>query len=340
MTKPAVVFSRRIIGFGLLLSCAIVGYLLIKGPQSKRPAGTITPYEGPLFDAMTQWNGHQGEELENLIKTSQAAGVERLAIFAKRAHKPYDAAKIAREIARKNPSTVVLGTPKRFHDDEHLLPAQIETHFNKPRNKSFPYRFVSELMLRHSDKAFGRPSESGERYTDPSAKRIIELIEKLAPLKVPIFIHWEMYDWDADQESFATLFSRFPQQKFVILHMGFGTPAQIQTVLANNANVYVTISKKIRRFDGFADKARESQLGPSLLDGNDGLRPEWRVVLLKYPDRILFATDANKNGYWNRYGELIADGRKLLGQLPEDIAQKIAHLNAESLFAVQLNRAQ
>jgi hypothetical protein len=96
MTKPAVFFPRRILGFGLLLFFALMSYMVFKAPLHKRSIGASTPYEGPLFDAMTQWNGHQGEDLENLIKTSQTAGVERLAIFAKRAHKPYDAAKIAR----------------------------------------------------------------------------------------------------------------------------------------------------------------------------------------------------------------------------------------------------
>jgi amidohydrolase family protein len=63
------------------------------------------------------------------------------------------------------------------------------------------------------------------------------------------------------------------------------------------------------------------------------LKPEWRRLLLRHPDRFVIGSDTWINERWERYGEIIALYRGWLAELPADVAKAIAWSNAEVLFA-------
>jgi hypothetical protein len=71
---------------------------------------------------------------------------------------------------------------------------------------------------------------------------------------------------------------------------------------------------------------------PGLTCGDGQLCPEWRAMLLKYPDRFLIGSDTWVNGRWDSYDGLMAGYRVWLGGLPPDTASRIAWGNAAALF--------
>lgn len=73
---------------------------------------------------------------------------------------------------------------------------------------------------------------------------------------------------------------------------------------------------------------------PGLTCDGGLLCPEWRALLLKYPDRFLIGSDTWINQRWLYYDDLMQSYRAWLGGLPSDVARRVAWLNGAELFGV------
>ena len=87
-------------------------------------------------------------------------------------------------------------------------------------------------------------------------------------------------------------------------------------------------------FTRFPQLRGELSYRPGLTCGDGELCPEWRALLLKYPDRFLIGSDTWVNQRWLYYDGLMQGYRAWLGTLPPDVAKKIAWDNGASLFGV------
>jgi hypothetical protein len=74
---------------------------------------------------------------------------------------------------------------------------------------------------------------------------------------------------------------------------------------------------------------------PGLTCDSGKLCPEWRALMLKYPGRFMIGSDTWVNQRWQYYDELMQGYRVWLGDLPADVAKKIAWDNGASLFGVK-----
>ncbi|NPC58839.1 amidohydrolase family protein [Caenimonas soli] len=74
---------------------------------------------------------------------------------------------------------------------------------------------------------------------------------------------------------------------------------------------------------------------PGLTCEGGKLCPEWRALLLKYPSRFMIGSDTWVNQRWLYYDELMKGYRTWLGDLPAEVARRIAWDNGASLFAVK-----
>jgi hypothetical protein len=74
---------------------------------------------------------------------------------------------------------------------------------------------------------------------------------------------------------------------------------------------------------------------PGLTCDGGKLCPEWRALLLKYPGRFLIGSDTWINQRWQYYDDTMQGYRTWLGDLPADVARKIAWENGASLFGVK-----
>ena len=74
---------------------------------------------------------------------------------------------------------------------------------------------------------------------------------------------------------------------------------------------------------------------PGLTCDGGKLCPEWRTLLLKYPGRFMIGSDTWVNQRWQYYDNTMQGYRTWLGDLPPDVAGKIAWGNAAELFGLK-----
>ncbi|WP_420996555.1 amidohydrolase family protein [Cupriavidus sp. 30B13] len=80
------------------------------------------------------------------------------------------------------------------------------------------------------------------------------------------------------------------------------------------------------------DEDKAEEIGPPVVDACNALQPEWRATLIRFHDRLMFATDAHKAHRWSNYARIVDRWRGILGQLPPEVAQDIADKNAQRLY--------
>jgi hypothetical protein len=128
----------------------------------------------------------------------------------------------------------------------------------------------------------------------------------------------------ADARSVAELLDYVGQDYTVLwAHAGVtATPEQIDALLLRWPHLWVELSLR-------------DDIAP-----NGKLDPKWRDLLFKYSDRFMVGTDTwtvggsyTGNERWDTYAEIVGRIRGWLGQLTPDVADAIAHGNAERFLA-------
>ena len=120
----------------------------------------------------------------------------------------------------------------------------------------------------------------------------------------------------ANHEAVEKIFSYEPKVKILWAHAGMTDPPSVVAQMFDRfTNLWVDIS------------IREYEIAP-----NGRLAPEWEKLFLEHPDRITIGSDTWVNAQWDNYEGIIAFDRNWLGQLPPEIAAKIAYGNASRLF--------
>ena len=71
---------------------------------------------------------------------------------------------------------------------------------------------------------------------------------------------------------------------------------------------------------------------PGLTCEGGKLCPDWRALILKYPERFLIGSDTWINQRWQYYEETMNNYRVWLGDLPATVAKKVAMDNGMELF--------
>jgi hypothetical protein len=74
---------------------------------------------------------------------------------------------------------------------------------------------------------------------------------------------------------------------------------------------------------------------PGLTCDQGQLCPEWRALMLKYPQRFLIGSDTWVNQRWSSYDALMQGYRTWLGGLPPEVARAIAWDNGAALFGLR-----
>jgi predicted TIM-barrel fold metal-dependent hydrolase len=119
----------------------------------------------------------------------------------------------------------------------------------------------------------------------------------------------------SDDEAVDILFAHNPKARIVWAHTGFTTPPEtIEKYLQRYPNLWGELSYRYEISEG------------------GRLKPAWRALFVKYPERFLIGSDTWVNERWAQYGEIMNGYRGWLAELPQDVAEKIAFRNAERLF--------
>jgi amidohydrolase family protein len=306
-----------------LLLLVLSGVTAAGEPQCEAPKAR---YSGAMTDAMAQIEAAQARGVADAIEKS---GVSRMALFA-RMHRKRNGEADVLLLKKTYPERIFMGTPKPFDQRKDL------SSWFLGRTISFleddRYRFVGEILFAHADKTHGETTSDGERYVAPDGENVAKLLSAADRRRVPVMLHWEVYDWDRDWPGFDALYARFPGVTFIWPHAGFASYEQVAKVLSSHPNVVVTLSKKEKAPGSISSEEKREMLGEPVVNACGRLLAEWRELFMKYPDRFMFATDAHKNYRWVRYGEVVEQWRLILGQLPDPVAQALAWRNAERVY--------
>ena len=291
------------------------------------------PYHGPIFDADVQaWN----PKLADLFAVLPETGVRRIALYANSHAGGEDSAEAVADAARAHPDLVVLGAPKVGFIRGGDLPRRfIANTLDGVDNGT--YRFIGEILYTHGDKPDHRPQPGGVVYVDPLAPGTAQLLAGLRGHDVPLLTHWEAWNWDHDLPRFDQLYSAWPQQRFVLPSLAYGSPDKADRILSAHPNLWGVVSRLVDGRYHFVDPAKQAALGPPMFDACGALLPAWRTVLIKHADHLMYGSDAyaTQRVGWDVYPHLIARYRRIAGQLPPDVAQQISWGTAAALYNVR-----
>ncbi|WP_425591663.1 amidohydrolase family protein [Hydrogenophaga aromaticivorans] len=274
-------------------------------------------YTGPLFDAHLHYNDeacvHDApapgcpHPLPDVLARMQTSGV-RAVLANSRPNDGTRALASAREQTRAAGVTVVpfvrlyrsrADYNNWFRDGTIVDLVQAELAKGTPAG---PYRGLGEFHLYDSANANG-----------PVAKRLMALAEEK---NLAILAH-------VDDAAIDLLMAHTPSKgknlNMIWAHTGIGgTPvARVDELMARYPRLMGELSYR-----------------PGLTCEGGQLCPEWRTLLLKYPDRFLIGSDTWINQRWLSYGELMQGYRVWLGGLPADVARQIGWDNGARLFGV------
>lgn len=273
------------------------------------PAAWSADYAGPLFDAHLHYNeeAYDGPHpLADVLARMQRNGV-RAIIANSRPNEGTRALAQAPETKQAGIAVVPFVRLYRtradytnwFRDDSiyEMVLAELARG-----TAAGPYRGLGEFHLYESANANG-----------PVARQLMALAEEK---DLAVLAHVD--DVGIDLLMAATP-SKGAKVRLIWAHTGISGPpvARVEQLLARYPQLMGELSYR-----------------PGLTcDGR--LCPEWRQLLLKYPTRFLVGSDTWINQRWQHYDETMKGYRAWLGDLPPDVARRIAWDNGASLFGLK-----
>jgi hypothetical protein len=166
--------------------------------------------------------------------------------------------------------------------------------------------YVEERLRLRVHKGIGEFHLDGEQARTPVIKRLTELA-----VRDDLVLHAH-----SDEAAIEQLFKLGPRLRIIWAHAGMSSSAR---GVGEFLDRYPTL---------WADLAvRNSDVAPGGV-----LDREWRALLTRHSDRFLVGTDTWVTSRWEALPGSIEEVRRYLGQLPREVAEKIAFRNAERLF--------
>jgi predicted TIM-barrel fold metal-dependent hydrolase len=263
------------------------------------------PYAGPLFDAHLHYNDEAVARfaVADVLARMQRSGV-RAIVANSRPNDGTKALAAARDETRRAGVTVVpfvrLYRNRADYTGWHADPTIVEMVERElaAGTAAGPYRGLGEFHLYDSANADG-----------PTARRLMQLAEQR---RLVVLAH-------VDDVAIERLLAHAPSARLVWAHTGIGgVPIErVRALLERHPTLVGELSYR-----------------PGLTDGDGGLAPEWRALMLAMPERFVVGSDTWINARWDDYEALMRQARRWLGELPAPVAERIGWENAAALFAL------
>jgi hypothetical protein len=170
--------------------------------------------------------------------------------------------------------------------------------------------YLEERLANFSYVALGEFHIFGADVDLPVPRRMIELARR----------HNLVLHSHSDAEAVERQFVQWPAARILWAHAGFDSPAHVRAMLKNHPRLWCDLA------------FRSDHVVAGKLD------PEWRALLLEFPDRFLLGTDTFTPERWPFIVEHARWSRGWLADLPREVAERIAYKNGEALFASALRK--
>jgi len=202
--------------------------------------------------------------------------------------------------------------------------------------RSGKFTGFQELLLYHAPKFSKKGKKlAPEVFVRVDDPLIATVIEAASNNGWPVPLHYEFRAVndkrrDAFLAQMKVVLDNHPKQAFTLMHMGQLGPGEVRALLDQHTNLYFHLSMT-------ANVYRRSQypwIAMFMKKGKSGtLQPQWKTILEEYPGRFLLAFDGVFPWVWRRdIPKDVAEWRTALETLPPQVADLIAHGNAERLW--------
>lgn len=170
--------------------------------------------------------------------------------------------------------------------------------------------YVEERLRKYEYVAIGEFHLYGADADLPVPRRMVQLAKQYR-----LLLHAH-----SDAEAIERLFTQDPDARILWAHAGFERPERIREMLRKHRNLWADLA--FRTDHGSGGKPP----------------PEWRAAFLEFPDRFMVGTDTYIAERWHFVPEHARWSREWLADLPQDIAERIAHKNGEAMIAAIVAR--
>lgn len=223
---------------------------------------------------------------------------------------------------------IISSTP--FHGSERLqakVPARIVSFFRPYLSEEGRSTWPTDPeVLRQAREALasGRYRGIGEVHlyrrtvgvlaTAPVLRGLLDLA---AQQNLPVQLHVD----DPELEVLAAVATSYPTVRILWTHAGgWSTPARVRQVLERFPNIWADVAAR--------DPYRYGAGAGRIVDDHGQLQPEWRSLVLAFPNRFMIGSDTGRLADWERLSNILAFHSRWLAGLPPDLPERIAWRNA------------
>ena len=276
-------------------------------------AAAAADYAGPLFDAhlhynVEAFNGSEGPHpVPDVLARMQRNGVR--AVLAN--SRPNDGTRLLAQAPETRQAGVTVVPFVRLYRnradydnwfrDESIV-AMVQSELARG-TAAGPYRGLGEFHLYDAANANG-----------PVARKLMILAEEK---DLAVLAH-------VDDRAVDLLMAHTPSQG-----------ARVRLIWAHTGIGGVPVERVEQLLVRYPRLLGELSYRPGLTCEGGKLCPEWRRLVLKYPARFVIGSDTWINQRWQAYDDTMRAYRAWLGDLPPDVARRVAWDNAASLFGVK-----
>jgi predicted TIM-barrel fold metal-dependent hydrolase len=277
-----------------------------------------------FIDAHSQMD-HRVDE-ERVISLMDHGGVYRTFLSSHLKRDPLEIVSFSKEYPdRILPSVRVKG---RGYQN---MKGDFSARLTKQANNS-DFKAMAEVLIWH-DSMGGRFQEIRTDFDDD---QVLEALKVAAHKGWPFIVHIEFNSLsDDDRKSYMNKLKIFlntnPKQPVMLIHMAQLESDSVKALLDEFPNVYFmtghAMNKKGKAGKPFINMFKKQRLAP-----------QWKRLMVEYPEHFIFALDMVFSKWWNPK-KYLKKGMtwwwKGLSELPDEVAHAVAHGNAERLWNVE-----
>ncbi len=269
-------------------------------------------YTGPLFDAHLHYNveAHQPHPIPDVLARMQRSGVRAIVANSR----PNDGTRALTEARAQTQAAGVAVVPLvrlyRNRDDysnwfqDPTIFAMVQAELARG-TAAGPYRGIGEFHLYESANARGKVAQQLMALADQRGLVVLAHVDDAA---IDLLM--------------AATPSGGQATRLIWAHTGIGG-ASVERVRGLLAQ-YPALMGELSYRPGLTCEVQ----------GQTRLCPEWRTLLLEYPDRFLLGSDTWINPRWQYYEAQMQEYRRWLGDLPPAVARKVAWENGARFFGL------
>ena len=268
------------------------------------PLARAAPYGGPLFDTHLHYNEEAlaDHPVADVLARMQRSGVR--AIVANSRPNDGTVALAATPLAAAAGVTVVPFVRLYRNRADYtgwFADASIHTMVLQQLaagTAAGPYRGLGEFHLYDSANANGAVAAQLMRLAQDKGLAVLAHV---------------------DDDAIDLLMRHAPRARLIWAHTGIGGApvVRVRALLLRHPTLMGELSYR-----------------PGLTDASGHLSPQWKALLIEFPERFLVGSDTWINARWSGYQGLMTDARRWLGDLPPAVARRVGWDNAAALFGV------